>query len=456
MKNFLNRCATAGVGLMAATATTAALAQDDTSALFDGPLYEGSYLAPMASAMFPGSSEGLKSSVGGLLGIGYRRDWWAMEMRGDTYRVSAKAGGSVEQYGGGVYGLAFPFSASSSSLIRNLYGVAGLGLLQNDGFPASLPQANGKPGDVEPQNFLMTTYSVGIGDMLPLRLGRYEFAVRAEALYRYGHRATTVNSRFGDSFAPNDFNDVLVNLGLQLPLGIKPPVVAAAAEPVAVVPPVAPVDSDGDGVADDKDQCPNTPPGTQVDEVGCPLPPPCKTPEPGQKADLSGCAAGDTIVLRGVNFDFDRATLTLNAKTILDDVVAALQAAPGIQFEIGGHTDSKGSDSYNQKLSEERARAVMQYLAEHGVEASRMSAVGYGESQPIADNDTDEGRELNRRVELKITGSTGSTAVTPVPTADGAIEAPAPSAGAAPEASAPEAARDPEIPDPSSEVPAAQ
>src|SRR3546814_2308696 len=82
------------------------------------------------------------------------------------------------------------------------------------------------------------------------------------------------------------------------------------------------------------------------------------------------------------------------------------------------HTDSKGSDDYNQKLSESRAQSVMQYLGEHGVAADRMTAVGRGETQPIADNDSDEGRELNRRVELRITGATapvsGSASVAPV------------------------------------------
>src|SRR3546814_10773362 len=82
------------------------------------------------------------------------------------------------------------------------------------------------------------------------------------------------------------------------------------------------------------------------------------------------------------------------------------------------HTDSKGSDDYNQKLSESRAQSVMQYLGEHGVAADRMTAVGRGETQPIADNDSDEGRELNRRVELRLTGAAaqvnGSASVEPV------------------------------------------
>ncbi|WP_277817157.1 OmpA family protein [Solimonas terrae] len=393
--NIVNRCAVAGFGLIAATVASTALAQDDTS-----PLYDGTYIAPMASGLFPGDGK-LKTSVGGQLGIGYRRGWYALEMMGDYARVPFKSGGSVEQFGGGINGLMFPFSSSSSTIAHNFYGLIGLGLLQNDGFKTP----DGRNGALESHNFMMTTYSGGVGDLLPLSLGPYEFAIRAEAVYRYGHRADLVNRRSGDISAPNDFNDVLVNLGLQLPLGFPEPSPAPVAAPVAVVPVAAPVDSDGDGVTDDKDQCPNTPAGTQVNDVGCPLPPPCKPPEAGQRVDLSGCAVGDTIVLHGVNFEFDKAKLTVNAQTILDGVADALKAAPDVHVEVDGHTDSRGSDDYNQKLSESRAQAVMQYLGEHGVAADRMSAVGLGETQPIADNDTDEGRELNRRVELKITSA---------------------------------------------------
>src|SRR3546814_15646857 len=81
----------------------------------------------------------------------------------------------------------------------------------------------------------MTTYSAGIGDIYPLRIGRYDFGLRFEALYRYGNRAETVNRRDGDIAATNDFNDVLVNVGLQLPLGINEPAPEPAAEPVQVV-----------------------------------------------------------------------------------------------------------------------------------------------------------------------------------------------------------------------------
>jgi OOP family OmpA-OmpF porin len=194
------------------------------------------------------------------------------------------------------------------------------------------------------------------------------------------------------------------------------PVVAPPPPPPEVVAPVAPADSDGDGVADELDQCPGTPAGVKVNDVGCPLPA-CKTPEPGQPVTLEGCAAGDVIVLRGVNFEFDKSRLTANARGILDGVGDSLIKAPDIKVELGGHTDGKGTDEYNQRLSERRAESVRQYLVGKGVEPTRMTAVGYGESRPVADNETEEGRELNRRVELKVTEGSAVVA-SPVPASD--------------------------------------
>ena len=94
-----------------------------------------------------------------------------------------------------------------------------------------------------------------------------------------------------------------------------------------------------------------------------------------------------------------------NARTILDAVAAELSAYPDVTVALAGHTDAKGSEAYNQRLSESRAQAVRAYLADRGIEPGRMTAAGFGESQPVADNDTEEGRELNRRTELTVTGN---------------------------------------------------
>jgi outer membrane protein OmpA-like peptidoglycan-associated protein len=149
-----------------------------------------------------------------------------------------------------------------------------------------------------------------------------------------------------------------------------------------------PKDSDGDGVPDGADNCPGTPAGAKVDEKGCPKAEPLFMP--GKKS----------LVLEGVNFETNSADLTADSHAILDKVATSLVEWPDVRVEVGGHTDSSGSSAYNAKLSQSRAESVMNYLAGKGVAASRMTAKGYGEDSPIADNATREGRAKNRRVEL--------------------------------------------------------
>jgi OOP family OmpA-OmpF porin len=172
------------------------------------------------------------------------------------------------------------------------------------------------------------------------------------------------------------------------------------------------LDGDGDGVVDGLDQCPTTPPGRKVNAEGCELDgdgdgvvdglDQCPTTPKGDRVDSKGCTLLNTIVLKGVNFDNDSAALRADATAILNDAVATLKRYPGIKVEIAGHTDSRSDDAYNQQLSEKRAKAVMDYFVANGVPADTLSAKGYGEAQPIADNTTEDGRFQNRRVELRI------------------------------------------------------
>jgi OOP family OmpA-OmpF porin len=106
------------------------------------------------------------------------------------------------------------------------------------------------------------------------------------------------------------------------------------------------------------------------------------------------------IVLRGVNFDFDKADIRADAQVILDTAVEVLNENSGVGVEVGAHTDATGPDAYNQSLSERRARAVRDYLVRGGVSGGRLTIHGFGASQPIADNSTRDGRAQNRRVEL--------------------------------------------------------
>lgn len=132
-------------------------------------------------------------------------------------------------------------------------------------------------------------------------------------------------------------------------------------------------DSDGDGVADSRDKCPNTPKGARVNADGC-------------------------WELTGVYFDSGQAVI--KNPGALNEALAILKANPALTGEAQGHTDSTAASETNQKLSEARAKAVRDYFIRQGIAPDRIRAVGFGETRPIASNDTPEGRALNRRVEL--------------------------------------------------------
>jgi OOP family OmpA-OmpF porin len=108
------------------------------------------------------------------------------------------------------------------------------------------------------------------------------------------------------------------------------------------------------------------------------------------------------MVLRGVNFDFDKSNIRADARPVLDEAAQTLKEYGDVRISVGGHTDSRGTDQYNQALSVRRAKSVADYLAARGVARSRMQIDGYGESRPVASNDTDDGRAQNRRVELTV------------------------------------------------------
>lgn len=225
---------------------------------------------------------------------------------------------------------------------------------------------------------------------------------------------------FPDSGADLDdghYDDAVAGLGLQYTF--QKPVVAPPPAPPPPPPP-APKDSDGDGVVDSADQCPNTPKGVQVDTRGCPLDSDgdgvpdyldkCPNTTKGLKVDATGCVRdAQTIVLQNVNFEFDKSTLTADAKTVLNDVAKGLVSQKDLRVEIAGHTDSKGSNAYNQKLSQSRAASVKSYLISQGVAPGQLVSKGYGEVQPVATNDTDEGRAQNRRVEFRVLSQPGKS-----------------------------------------------
>jgi OOP family OmpA-OmpF porin len=149
-------------------------------------------------------------------------------------------------------------------------------------------------------------------------------------------------------------------------------------------------DSDGDGVADQFDKCPNTPAGTVVDGAGCAIVFP--------KAAEATAATGDAY--SNIQFEFDSSVLRTSSYPVLDATSADLRAS-GAKVEVGGFASSEGTAAHNLALSKDRANSVKTYLVNSGVDAKSLKVKAYGETNPIADNSTEEGRVLNRRVQFK-------------------------------------------------------
>lgn len=300
------------------------------------------YVAPMINYNMPDShAMDPDDEVGGQLNIGKNfGDFFALELYGYTY--------------GGMglnpdTGSSVPQNASA-----DVYGFGASALF----FPARdiLPVyalVGGGDGQYHYDNrgsdydsLDSKYYELGAGYMFPLN----DYGIKLRAEYRY--RSTNVDDPTGGH---TDYQDNVVSVGIQVPIG-------------------SPAEA--------------------------PAPAPAPTPEPAP-APVEEPAP---IVLQGVHFKFDSAQLTQQAQGRLNNVSAALNAAPDVTFGIAGHTDSVGSKAYNQKLSERRAQSVEDYLNAQGINDGRVtSVVGYGESRPVATNETDAGRAKNRRVELDVT-----------------------------------------------------
>ena len=179
-------------------------------------------------------------------------------------------------------------------------------------------------------------------------------------------------------------------------------------------------DSDKDGVIDSADNCPATASGVAVDSSGCKifvaaivpkdadndgvadLKDQCPGSKPGVNVDTDGCELKQSFVLEGVNFVTGSDEITGESRSVLNKVAATLIKNGDVNVEVAGYTDDRGKADFNQGLSQKRAESVKAYLQNAGVQASRMTAKGYGEANPVADNSTSTGRASNRRVELHI------------------------------------------------------
>ncbi len=173
--------------------------------------------------------------------------------------------------------------------------------------------------------------------------------------------------------------------------GIPVPCDACPTEP-GVKPDGCPIrDTDGDGIPDDKDKCPKEPETKNgfEDQDGCPD----KLPDAIKK--FSG-------VIEGIYFDVGKATIRPQSKNVLSNAVKVLTTYPSVSLEVSGHTSSEGDEAFNQKLSQDRADSVKQWLVDNGVPPERIKTRGAGPSEPIADNKTAAGRVKNRRIEFKV------------------------------------------------------
>lgn len=381
------RAGVAGVAMSFAILSAPVLAQEQETR---------SYLTGGATYVFEDFERASDDGIGGFLGFGKTlNEQWTIEFSGFYNEFKRDQGGPEwEEYGAKLDGLFF----YSRDARFSPYVGFGVGGIQTD------------------VNFLGQDFDsfdpfVDAGVGFISYVGS-RFGLRADLRYRY----------FDPTDIPNTSPIVepVLRVGAVIALGPKP-----------VVEPKGPADADGDGVADDADLCPSTPKGVKVDAKGCPpvndedsdgVPDDqdrCPGTAKGVAVDKNGCpitgsgkfkvtGQGADLRFEDAFFEFDRYDLSDYGKAMLDDAASVIEGLtekyPSLKIDISGHTDSVGSDGYNQGLSERRANAVKDYLIRKGVEAGRISTYAYGESKPVATNDTPEGRAQNRRAETRTRG----------------------------------------------------
>lgn len=307
------------------------------------------------------AGKGLQLSAGKAI-----NRWLGIEIAAFGHNYTRDAGSSsMRDYGGKLDGL---FFYSRNPRFSPYFGV-GVGSIQTDIKDTSRSSTD-------------PFADVGLGFMKFFEIGGTDLGVRGDVRYRHIFFDE-------DAFNGNQQDDVgeaVLKVGVVVPLGARP------STEEAPKPPAACADSDGDGVCDTADLCPETPKGTEVDAKGCPVEKKAAKGDPNQKFE-------------DVHFAFDKSDLTDYAKSLLDNAAAVIKGLeknyPQLEVDVSGHTDWIGTDGYNQGLSERRANVVKQYLLRKGVDGERINTQAYGEARPKATNETDEGRALNRRSEVR-------------------------------------------------------
>jgi len=305
------------------------------------------YASVMYDTVFSDQHRDSQTGNGYSVGLGKALNkYWGLELGGfyDKAKPDGAAGHEWREYGGKLDGLFF-FSRNPSF---SPYTAVGLGGMENN------------RRDTNDKSFNFTA-DAGAGFFKYFPVGSYDIGFRVDLRYRW------VDAKDLPAVGTDGhhiFGEPVLKVGLVFPFGKR-----ASADTVAVAAPVA----------------------TATTEA------------PAKVGDQS---AGDsTRSFEDVHFDFDRADLTDRSKAILDNAAGAIngltQKYPGMKVDLSGHTDWIGTEGYNQALSERRADNVKQYLTKKGVAANRLTTHAYGETKPVASNDTEEGRARNRRVEIK-------------------------------------------------------
>ena len=259
--------------------------------------------------------------------------------------------------------------------------------------------------EIKNQNEDGVVADAGVGLKLPLAPS---WSLKAEALYL---------AKVSDAHNANADNNFITMVGLTYSFGEKAqrvpkeePQVQEVIEEVAVVVPEK--DSDGDGIYDKLDKCPNTPANSTVGIDGCPISldddhdgvtnelDKCPKTPAGVAVDVNGCPVKINL---SINFENNSHKVQESSFAKIDKFANFLKKYKDYSAEIVGYTDSVGSQAYNQKLSQQRADEVKRLLIQRGVESSRLKAVGMGELNPVATNATAEGRAQNRRIEANLT-----------------------------------------------------
>jgi OmpA-OmpF porin, OOP family len=355
----------------------------------------GLYFSPMLSYIKSDNDRQADDDFGVMLGLGKQlNDKWNVEVSAAIDNLGAEAGsGEYKQRGLVIDGLYF-FDRTAG---MQTYGVIGAGFMKTD------------TGVSDTSNPLV---NVGVGVMK--NITEQGMKIRADIRYRLDMDDQSVATE-------DKFNDMMLNVGLVIPFGDEK---KSQPAPVAAVV-TNNTDSDKDGVTDASDFCPNTTAGVDVDDKGCEITKKVEVPvvsKPmdsdkdgiadnldecadtvsGVRVDGKGCELQSSFVLKGVNFVTGSDVLTMESRNVLNDVAETLAKNSDIKVEIAGYTDNVGRADANQRLSLKRAESVKAYLVSAGVKSDKMTAKGYGDSNPIADNASTDGRAQNRRVELHV------------------------------------------------------